>query len=96
MGQLEEATDVGIEHPAHLLAANPDTECVECVVYATSRSESVREAEEVHLIDVVQNQHDGALDQLVLQSGDAEWSLASVRLGYEYAPDWLRSIRSAA
>src|SRR6266568_3966918 len=91
---VEKATNVGIKHPVHLLPADSDAECVQRVVWATSRSKSVGEAEEVRFVDAVQNRHQGTLDQFVLERGNPERPLPSIRLRYHHPPDRLRSIRS--
>jgi hypothetical protein len=45
--------DVGIQYEAHLLAVDPDAERIQRIVRAASRPESVRDAEEVFLVDRV-------------------------------------------
>jgi hypothetical protein len=65
-------------------------------VWLAPGPETVGKAEEIDLVDAVQDLHEGTLDQLVLERGHPEWPLASVRLGYEYAPDRLRSVRSSS
>ncbi len=80
--RIEEAGDVGIQNPVHLGAGDPDSERVERIVGATAGSEPVREPEEVFLVDRVQHLDHRALDDLVLQRGDAEWTLPPVGLWY--------------
>src|SRR6202049_2603580 len=77
---IEKAPDVRIQHPVHLLPVNPGVESIQRIVLAASRSESVREAEEILLVDGLQNVHDGLLDDLVFQAQNAEWPLGAVRL----------------
>jgi len=72
---VEETTDVGIEHPVHLLRHQPRRERVQRVVLAASRPEPVREAEEVDFADGAQHLDDGALDDFVLQRGDGGFKL---------------------
>ena len=62
-------------------------------MWTAPRSEPIGEAEEVRLIDAVQDQHEGTLDHLVLERGNPEWPLASVRLRDVDPPDRLRSVR---
>jgi hypothetical protein len=54
---------------------NPGVESVQRIVLAAPRSETVREAEEILLVDGLQNIHDGLLDDLVFQAQNAEWPL---------------------
>jgi hypothetical protein len=51
---------------------------------AALRSESVREPEEVFLVDRVQDSDSRPLD--VLKDGNREWALPTVRFGYVDAP----------
>src|SRR5688572_13941175 len=57
-------------------------------------SEPVTEPEEIFLVDRVQQRDHRPLDDLVLQRGDREWALSSVRLRYVNAPARQRPIRS--
>jgi hypothetical protein len=47
-------------------------------VLAPSRPEAVREAQEVHLVDRLQNKHHRLLDDLVFQAQDTERPLRAV------------------
>jgi hypothetical protein len=58
------------------------------------RSEPIREANEVHLVDGVQHLDHRPLDDLVLQRGDPERPLPPVDLRYVRPPRRLRSIRA--
>ena len=90
---LEEPTDVGIEHPVHLLRQEPGVQRIQCVMRAAPRPESVGEAEKVSLVDRVQHLNRRALDELVFQRGDAQRPLPPVGLGDVRPLDRLRSIR---
>ena len=52
------------------------------MVRAAPGSESVREPEEVFLVDRVERRNSRPLDDLVLQGGNRERALPAVRLGY--------------
>jgi hypothetical protein len=58
-------------------------------------SESIGEAFKVGLIDAVQDFHGGALDYLVFQYGNADWSLTAVYFGDVCPHDRLCPVRSA-
>jgi hypothetical protein len=60
-----------------------------------ARPESIGEAYEVDLVDGAQDFGDRALDNLVLQGRDTEWSLATVGFGDVHATHRLRLIASA-
>jgi len=78
---VEKAPDVCVEHPVHFLAGQTYTEPIQPVVRAAAGSEPVGKSEEVRFVDGVENRHQGVLDDLVLKSGNAQRSLAPIRLG---------------
>ena len=53
-------------------------------------SESIREAEEVFLVNRVQDSDGRPLDDLVLKGGYRECALPTVRFGYVNTPGWKR------
>jgi len=75
---IEEALDVGIKYVVHLLFHKRVRQRIQRLMLAASRTKSIREAEEVLLIDVVEDGDHCALDDLVLQCGDSERTLPSV------------------
>ena len=78
---VEETADVRIEHPVHLSRGQAYVQSVQSIVRAAPRPKPIRKAEEVHLVDGVKNRHQGMLDDLVFQGGDAQGPHASIRLG---------------
>src|SRR6266545_6077734 len=76
---IKETPNVRIQHPVHVLSMDPDTECIQCVVRPASWPEPIREAEEVRLVDAVQDRRERTLDQFVLERGNSERPLAYVR-----------------
>jgi site-specific DNA recombinase len=92
---VEKRTDVQVEHPVHLSRQDSNIERVQRIVLAAPRTESIREAEEVGLVDGVQHLDRRALDDLVLQRRHAERPLPPVGLRDVRSADWLRSVRSA-
>ena len=91
---VEERSDVGVQYEAHLLAVDPDAERIQRIMRAAPRPEPVRDAEEVFLVDRVQQRAHCPLDDLVLQSSDRERTLSAVRLGYVDPSARQRPIRS--
>src|SRR4051794_20651427 len=91
---VEERPDVGVQDVAHLLAVDPDTKRIERVMRSPPRPESVREPEEVFLIDRVQQRGHRPLDDLVLKSCDRERALTAIRLGNVDPPGRQCPIRS--
>jgi hypothetical protein len=92
--RIEKATNVRVEHPVHPPRFDADRQRVQRMVRAALRPESVREAEKVLLVDGVQHLDDGALDDFVLQRGNAERPLPPVRLRDVRSPDRTRSKRA--
>src|SRR5919106_2093102 len=87
-----ECPDVGIQDPVDPPPVDPDHERIQRLVLAAPRPEAVGETEEVRLVDGVQHLHYRALDDLVLQRGDAERPLPAVRLGDVLPPGRLRPV----
>src|SRR5713226_4120396 len=92
---VEERSDVGVQYEAHLLAVDSDAERIQRIVRATPRPEPIRDAEEVLLVDRVQQRDHSPLDNLVLQGRNRERALPAIRLGYVDPSAWPRPIRSA-
>ena len=69
-------------------------ERIQRVMLAAPRPESVREAEEVRLVDRVQYLHHRPLDDLVLQRRDAQWPLPPIGFGDVLSPGRLRPVRT--
>ena len=78
--RIEEATNVRVEHPVHLLRLDANRERIQRLVRATLRPEPVPEAEKVLFVNGAEHLDDGPLDDFVLQRGNAERSLPPVRL----------------
>jgi hypothetical protein len=78
--RIEKARDVGVQYPVHLALADPDRQRVQRIVLATPWPESVAEPQEVFLPDRVQYFDQRTLDNLVLQRGYAQRTLAAIRL----------------
>src|SRR4029077_15711414 len=101
--RVKERPDVGVDDVAHLLAVNPNTERIQRVMRAAPGPESIREPEEVFLVDRVQQRDRRPLDNLVLQGCDREWAPPTIRFGNihgrdgsaRYAPRCTRSCRSS-
>jgi hypothetical protein len=83
---IEEATDVGIEHPVHPLPLDAHRQRVKRLVRAASGTKPIRKAFEVDLIYLVENRHHGLLNDLVFQRCDAQRTLPPVSLRYKDSP----------
>ena len=74
---------------------DPDRQGIQRIVLAASGPEPVREPEEVLLVDRVQHRDRRPLDDLILQSGDRQRPLSSVRLRYVRPAGRLGPVRSS-
>ena len=63
---IQEATNVGIEHPVHLLPLDARRQRVQRLMRAATGTKSIRKAFEVDLVDLVENRHRGLLNDFVL------------------------------
>jgi hypothetical protein len=70
--RVEEAADVGIEHPVHALAHDRRVQRRESLMRIPPRPEAVGEPEEVDFVDGAQRLGHRALDDLVLQGRHAK------------------------
>ena len=93
--RVEEPRDVGVEDEVDASLGDPHRQRVQRVVLAASRPEAVAEPQKVCFPDRVQHLDHRALDDLVLQRGNAERPLPSVRLGDIHPPRRQRPIGAA-
>ena len=91
---VEEALDIRIENPVHPLPGNPHIQRIQRLMRVTPWAEPVRKAPEVHLVDLVEDGHHGLLNNLVLQTRDAQRALLPVGLRYIDSPRGLCPVRS--
>jgi hypothetical protein len=91
----KKVTNVGVEHPVHLLPHDPDPERVQRTVLTAPRSEPIREPHEVLLVDLVQDRDHGVLNDFVLHGSNAQRALSSVGLGNVGSLGRLRTTRPA-
>jgi hypothetical protein len=91
---IEEAADIGVQYPVHRQVLDTRRERVQRIVLSPSGPEPVREAEEVSLVDGVQNLHQRALDDLVFQRRDAQWPLPPIGIRNEHAARRLCAVRA--
>src|SRR5258708_549254 len=75
----EEPFDIGVQYPVHCPVLDACRERVQRIVLSPPGPEPIGEAEEVRLVDGIENLHHRTLDNLIFQRGDAERALPSVR-----------------
>ena len=87
-------TDVGVQYPSNLSGLDSHPDRVERVVLPAPRSESIRKAEKIRLVDRTHDLDYGLLHDLVFDCGNSERAQLAVRLGNKHAPRGLRTIRA--
>jgi hypothetical protein len=93
--RVEESGYVGVHYPVRLRRGDPDCQRVQRIVLSASGPEPIRKPQEVYFVDGIEHLHDGALNDLVLQRGDAQRTLSSIRFCNISSPRWERSIRAS-
>ena len=91
---VKEPANVRIQHPVHPSPMEAHTQRVQRLMRATTRPEPVRKAQEVHLINLIENGHHSLLNNFVLQRCDAQRALSSVGLRYIHSSRGLRPVRT--
>ena len=87
---------IGVKHIVHLPFQERVGERIQRFVLAVPRAESIREAEKVLFIDLVEDGNHGVLNDLIFQRRDSEWTFPSIFFLYVYSSRWCRSVRSPA
>src|SRR5262252_780852 len=72
---VEKSSNVRVKHPVHSLRLDSRRQRIQRLVRVASRPKPVREAFEVHLINLIENGHHGLLDDFVLQGRDDQREL---------------------
>ena len=75
---VEEAANVGVQYPVHLLPHDPRCQSIQRIMSAFARPEAVGKAHEVLLVDCFEHRLGRLLDNLVLQRRDAQRALPPV------------------
>ncbi|SFV14999.1 hypothetical protein SAMN05192541_12297 [Bradyrhizobium arachidis] len=83
--RVEERADVGVEHPVHSFLMDDDPECVQRFMLTSPLPESLGKAEEVRLVDCIQDRRHRVLDDLILQRSDSE-SVSVCHSTWGYTP----------
>src|SRR2546427_11168771 len=92
---IEKPSNVGVKHIVHLLLQERVRQRIQRLMLAAPRAKTIREAEKVFLVDLVEDGDHGMLDQFVLDSRDREWALPPIFFLYVHSSRGHRSIRSA-
>jgi len=91
---IEKTSNVGIKNVVHLLLQERIRQRIQRIVLAAPRTKSIRKPEKVFLINLVEDDGHGLLDQFVFQGRNPQWTLPPICLLYVHSSRWLRTIRS--
>src|SRR5215469_17824449 len=92
---VEKAADIGVQNVVHLLLQERIRQRVQRIVLAAPRAKSIRVAEKILFINLIEDGGHGVLDDFVLQSRDSQWTLPSIFFLDVHPSRRQRSIRSA-
>jgi len=84
---IEEATNIRIDDPVHLLRQHPDVERIQTMMLAAPKSIALREARKLRLVDGVQAQDRRILHDLVLKHRYSQSSCFPIGLWDVRSPD---------
>src|SRR5260370_35775971 len=92
---IEKSSNVGVQYVIHLLPQKRIRQRVQRLMLATPRARSVREAEKVFLVDLVEDGDHSLLNDLVLQRRDPQRAFPPVFFLYVHSSRSHRSLRPA-
>ena len=91
---VEKSANVGVQNVVHFLLQERIRQRIQRIMLAAPRAKSIRKAEKIFLVNLVEDGSHGLLDELVFQSRNSQWTLSSICFLYVHSSRWLRSIRS--
>src|SRR6202035_2398740 len=92
---IEKASHICVEYEIHLLLQKRIRQCIQRLMLAASWTKSIREAEKIFLVNLVEDRNHGLLDCLVLHGRNPQWAYPPIGFLWVLSSRWLRSIRSA-
>ena len=92
---IQERGQIRIEDPLDLGAGDPERQGIKCIMLPATRPETITEAEEVSLVNLIQYGDHGPLDDFIFQRRNAEGPLAPIRLRDVLPADGVSTIRLA-
>src|SRR5215472_10967349 len=82
---VEKAADVSVQNVVHLPLQERVRQRIQRVVLAAPRAKTIREAEKVLFIDLIEDGGHGVLDELVFQGRNSQWTLPSIFFLYVHS-----------
>src|SRR5437899_3348662 len=81
---IEKAADVSVQNVVHLLQERV-RQRIQRVMLAAPRAETIREAQKVFLVNLIEDGDHGLLDDLVFQGRNPQWTLPSIFFLYVHS-----------
>src|SRR5499427_3624165 len=72
---VEKAADISVQNVVHLLLQECKRQRIQRIMLAAPRAKSIREAEKVLFVNLVEDGGHSVLDDFVLQGRDSQWTL---------------------
>src|SRR5207253_9615265 len=82
---VEKASDVSVQNVVHLLLQERVRQRIQRAMLAAPRAETIRKAQKVFLVDLIEDGDHGLLDDLVFQGRDSQWTLPSIFFRYVHS-----------
>ena len=91
---IEKTSNVGVKNVVHFLLQERIRQRIQRIMLAAPRAKSIREAETVFLVNLVEDGGHGLLDKFVFQGRNPQWALPSICFLDVYPSRRFRSIGS--
>src|SRR6201997_951883 len=82
---VEKARDVSVQNVVHLLLQERVRQRIQRVMLAAPRAKTIREAEKILFVNLVEDGGHGVLDDFVLQGRNSQWTLSSIFFLYVHS-----------
>src|SRR5204863_9865984 len=82
---FEKAADVSVQNVVHLLLQERIRQRIQRVMLAAPRAETIREAQKVFLVNLIEDGDHGLLDDFVFQGRNPQWTLPSIFFLYVHS-----------
>src|SRR5438094_5181761 len=82
---IEKAADVSVQNVVHLLLQERVRQRIQRVMLAAPRAETIRKAQKIFLVNLIEDGDHGLLDDLVFQGRDSQWTLPSIFFLYVHS-----------
>src|SRR5690349_25090142 len=82
---IEKAADVRVHNVVHLLLQERIRQRIQRVMLAAPRAKTIREAEKILFVNLVEDGGHSVLDNFVLHSRNSQWALPSIFFLYVHS-----------